>query len=75
MTDLTDTPEQHAAELERFPLRKAIQCVSATLFADRLECVYRCPNCQHETTLEKFDAAGADDGCVFCPQCSEELIL
>ena len=81
-SDLIDSEAAHAANLERFPLRKAIFVrhggdydYEALLFADEFKNVYRCPNCLHTATLEFFDAAGADDGCVFCPKCSEELRL
>lgn len=35
----------------------------------------RCPTCEHIDTLDGFDVLGADEGCVFCTDCHQELRL
>jgi predicted RNA-binding Zn-ribbon protein involved in translation (DUF1610 family) len=36
------------------------------------ETQFKCPNCGFVGSLEHFDVCGADDGKMFCTQCSLE---
>ena len=67
------THSDFSADVSEFPLLTAIRVWRGK---SELASVYRCPNCGHEDTLELgFDVLGADDGCVICSKCSEELRL
>lgn len=35
--------------------------------------IYVCPHCRNEAAVEECDVMGADEGCVFCNQCSLEF--
>lgn len=32
-----------------------------------------CPNCGYTADIDAFDVGGADEDCVFCTQCQEEI--
>lgn len=66
------THSDFEADVSEFPLLTAILVRRGK---SELETVYRCPNCGNQDTLERYDAMGADDGCVLCGKCSEELRL
>jgi len=34
-----------------------------------------CPCCGFQGNIQDFDVLGADDGCLFCNQCGEEVEL
>ena len=40
---------------------------------DGNDCMVRCPKCGKVETLDGFDVLGADDGCVFCTDCHQEI--
>ena len=71
------THSDFEADVSEFPLLTAIRVSDGgeLLFGPELDSIYRCPNCNNETTLERYDVLGADDGCVICAKCSEELRL
>ena len=39
------------------------------------EMLLKCPACGKISILEGFDVLGADDDCVFCTECHQELAL
>ena len=42
---------------------------------DDIDVILKCPECGNIDSIEYYDCCGADEDCVFCNECSQELRL